>query len=78
MKHELKLAQEAAAGASGHAVAHSQVQRIECPPGNITNLQVAMGLTGLGEKDKYSNFCMSVPFFFLFLMTHTITDLSIS
>ena len=45
MKHKLKLAQEAAAGASGHAVAHSQVQRIEHPPGNITNLQVAMGLT---------------------------------
>ena len=77
MKHELKLAQEAAAGASGHVVAHSQVQRIERPPGKITNLQAAMGLTGLGEKDKYSNFRVSIPFFF-FLMTHTITDLSIS
>ena len=45
MKHKLKLAQEAAAGASGHVVAHSQVQYIKCPLGKITNLQVAMGLT---------------------------------
>lgn len=52
MKHQLKAAQDAAAGSSSDS--NARVER----PDKIKNLQEAMGLTG--DSETYRSFCVSL------------------